>query len=316
MLLLGTVQRWRRRRPASRARADRRGVRRGPRRPRPGRRTSSSSRCSRSCGRSTARTSRRGSTSRRLPTEGERVLVGPGENAGVIDAGDGIAIAVRIESHNHPSAIEPHQGAATGVGGILRDIFTMGARPAVRHGPPVLRRARPPAPALALRGRRRAASRATATRSASQRSAASSPSTPATRATRSSTSCAWARCRSTGSCSGERAASGTWPCCSASATGRDGIGGVSVLASAGFGSGARRRRQAPERPGRGPLRGEAAHRGLPRAARPRLGRRDPGPRRARGSPARRARPRRAPGSAWTSTSPRCRAASRAWSPPR
>jgi phosphoribosylformylglycinamidine synthase subunit PurL len=65
----------------------------------------------------------------RLPTEGARVLVGPGENAGVIDAGDGIAIAVRIESHNHPSAIEPHQGAATGVGGILRDIFTMGARP-------------------------------------------------------------------------------------------------------------------------------------------------------------------------------------------
>ncbi len=66
---------------------------------------------------------------RRLPTEGPRVLVGPGENAGVIDAGDGIAVALRIESHNHPSAIEPYQGAATGVGGILRDIFTMGARP-------------------------------------------------------------------------------------------------------------------------------------------------------------------------------------------
>ena len=66
---------------------------------------------------------------RRLPTEGQRVLVGPGENAGVIDAGDGIAVAIRIESHNHPSAIEPTQGAATGVGGILRDIFTMGARP-------------------------------------------------------------------------------------------------------------------------------------------------------------------------------------------
>lgn len=66
---------------------------------------------------------------RRLPTEAPHVLVGPGENAGVIDAGDGIALAIRIESHNHPSAIEPHQGAATGVGGILRDIFTMGARP-------------------------------------------------------------------------------------------------------------------------------------------------------------------------------------------
>ena len=66
---------------------------------------------------------------RRLPTEGPRVLVGPGENAGVIDAGDGVAVALRIESHNHPSAVEPYQGAATGVGGILRDIFTMGARP-------------------------------------------------------------------------------------------------------------------------------------------------------------------------------------------
>ena len=66
---------------------------------------------------------------RRLPTEGPHVLVGPGENAGVIDAGDGVALAVRIESHNHPSAVEPYQGAATGAGGILRDIFTMGARP-------------------------------------------------------------------------------------------------------------------------------------------------------------------------------------------
>ncbi len=68
---------------------------------------------------------------RRLPTEAPWVLVGPesGEGAGVVDVGDGIAVAIRIESHNHPSAIEPYQGAATGVGGILRDIFTMGARP-------------------------------------------------------------------------------------------------------------------------------------------------------------------------------------------
>ena len=66
---------------------------------------------------------------RRLPTTGEGVMVGPGENAGVMDVGDGIAAAIRIESHNHPSFIEPYQGAATGVGGILRDIFTMGARP-------------------------------------------------------------------------------------------------------------------------------------------------------------------------------------------
>jgi phosphoribosylformylglycinamidine synthase len=66
---------------------------------------------------------------KRLPSEGQAVLVGPGENAGVVDVGDGIAIALRIESHNHPSAVEPYQGAATGVGGILRDVFTMGARP-------------------------------------------------------------------------------------------------------------------------------------------------------------------------------------------
>ena len=57
------------------------------------------------------------------------MLVGPGEGAGVVDIGDGLAIAVRIESHNHPSAVEPYQGAATGVGGIIRDIFSMGARP-------------------------------------------------------------------------------------------------------------------------------------------------------------------------------------------
>lgn len=66
---------------------------------------------------------------RRLPTEGERIIVPPGENAGVVDVGDGWAIAFKIESHNHPSFIEPFQGAATGVGGILRDVFTMGARP-------------------------------------------------------------------------------------------------------------------------------------------------------------------------------------------
>ncbi len=64
-----------------------------------------------------------------FPTEGERILVGPGENAGVVDLGNGLQLAFKIESHNHPSAVEPFQGAATGVGGILRDIFTMGARP-------------------------------------------------------------------------------------------------------------------------------------------------------------------------------------------
>ncbi len=80
-------------------------------------------------------------TLRRFPSEGERVLQGPGENAGVIDIGEGMAVAFKVESHNHPSAIEPYQGAATGVGGILRDIFTMGAQPvailnSLRFGPP------------------------------------------------------------------------------------------------------------------------------------------------------------------------------------
>jgi phosphoribosylformylglycinamidine synthase len=76
-----------------------------------------------------------------LPTTGARVLQGPGENAGAVDIGDGLAAVFKIESHNHPSFIEPYQGAATGVGGILRDIFTMGARPiavlnSLRFGPP------------------------------------------------------------------------------------------------------------------------------------------------------------------------------------
>ena len=65
----------------------------------------------------------------RLPTEGAHVLVGPGENAGAVDVGGGLAVAFKVESHNHPSAVEPFQGAATGVGGILRDVFALGARP-------------------------------------------------------------------------------------------------------------------------------------------------------------------------------------------
>jgi phosphoribosylformylglycinamidine synthase II len=78
---------------------------------------------------------------RTLPTKGPRVLVGPGENAGVVDIGDGDVVVFKMESHNHPSYIEPYQGAATGVGGILRDVFTMGARPiaamnALRFGAP------------------------------------------------------------------------------------------------------------------------------------------------------------------------------------
>lgn len=84
---------------------------------------------------------------KKLPTSGPRVIQGPGENAGVVDIGDGLAVVFKIESHNHPSFIEPFQGAATGVGGILRDIFTMGARPialldSLRFGPLTISRNR------------------------------------------------------------------------------------------------------------------------------------------------------------------------------
>jgi len=84
---------------------------------------------------------------RTLPTAGEGVVAGPGENAGVVRIGDGLAVAFKLESHNHPSAVEPYQGAATGVGGILRDIFTMGARPiaildALKFGDPADARTR------------------------------------------------------------------------------------------------------------------------------------------------------------------------------
>ena len=84
---------------------------------------------------------------RRLPTEGERVVMGPGENAGAVDVGNGHAVAFKVESHNHPSAVEPFQGAATGVGGILRDVFAIGARPiavldSLRFGEPRSERSR------------------------------------------------------------------------------------------------------------------------------------------------------------------------------
>ena len=105
-----------------RVRADRREARaRAQRR--------SSWRCSACSGPSTAPTSTRASCCGRLPTEGARVVMGPGENAGAVDVGDGYAVAFKVESHNHPSAVEPFQGAATGVGGILRDVFALGARP-------------------------------------------------------------------------------------------------------------------------------------------------------------------------------------------
>jgi phosphoribosylformylglycinamidine (FGAM) synthase-like enzyme len=107
----------------------------------------------------------------RAADEGPWVIQGPGENAGVVDIGEGLAAVFKMESHNHPSFIEPYQGAATGVGGILRDVFTMGARPS-----PTSTRsasARPPTRAPSASSTAWcAASAATATASASPRSAA------------------------------------------------------------------------------------------------------------------------------------------------
>ncbi len=133
-----------------------------------------------------------------FPTKSPKILVGAGEeNAGIIDIGDGMAIAFKIESHNHPSAVEPFQGAATGVGGIIRDIFTMGARPvcavnSLRFGR-LLERTAGCLPATTLKSpitavssaAWSAASRITEIASASRPSPARSISTKATRAIRS-----------------------------------------------------------------------------------------------------------------------------------
>ena len=187
---------------------DRRGARRDPgpaRRPRPERPRARDVHAS--CGASTAPTRARSRLLATLPTAGEGVVAGPGENAGVISIGDGLAVAFKIESHNHPSAVEPYQGAATGVGGILRDIFTMGARPDRRARRAAVRRSRRRAHAAPGRWGRARASADTATASACRRSAASWCSTRATRATRSSTS--WpSACSKSGAHPGRRARAG------------------------------------------------------------------------------------------------------------
>ena len=246
------------------------------------------------------------------------MLVGPGENAGVIDAGDGIAVAIRIESHNHPSAIEPYQGAATGVGGILRDIFTMGARPIAVMDPLFFGTPRRRPAALADRGGggrhlglRQLGRRADRRRRADLRRLLR-------RRTPWSTCCASASCPPNDWSSARPPASGNLAVLLGSTTGRDGIGGVSVLASAGFGGSDAEADdgQAPERPGRRPLRGEAADRGLPGAARRQAWW---SASRTWAAPAWSVPPvRRRPGAAWawTSTCPPCRAASRAWPPTR
>ena len=206
------------------------------------------------------------------------MLVGPGEGAGVVDIGDGLAVAVRIESHNHPSAVEPYQGAATGVGGIIRDIFSMGARPIALMDP--------------LRfgslddARTRYLFEGVVSGISGYGNSVGVPTVggevvfddtyrdnplvnvfclgilPVERLV-------LARAEGPGNLA----------VLLGSSTGRDGIGGASVLASAGVRGG--RRGQAPVGAGRRPVRGEAAHRGVPRAARREARGRRAGPRRGR-----------------------------------
>ena len=206
------------------------------------------------------------------------MLVGPGENAGVVDVGDGIAAAFRIESHNHPSAIEPYQGAATGIGGILRDIFTMGARPIalmdpLRFGPLSDARSRWIAEGV-VSGITAMATRSACPRWAARRLRRDLPGQPAGQRL-------LPRCPADGTA---RAGSGVGRGQPGRAArfhhGRDGIGGVSVLARPASAT-TRPTRPSAQRAGGRPVRGEAAHRGVPRDARRQPGGRHPGPRRRR-----------------------------------
>ena len=162
---------------------------------------------------------------KRLPSSGPRVLQGPGENAGVLDLGDGLAVTFKAESHNHPSAVEPFQGAATGVGGILRDIIAMGARPialldGLRFGAPDDHFSR----AVGGIG-------AYGNSVGVPTSAARSCSTRSTPRTASSTRCASACCPPTRVMSARADTAGALVVLYGATTGRDGIGGASVLAS-------------------------------------------------------------------------------------
>ena len=189
-----------------------------------------------------------------------------------------------------------------------------GRPPDRADGPAALRSARRPPQPLDRRRASCRASPATATRSACRPSAARSCSTRRYAGQPARQRAVPRRAaRSTGSCSARPRASATWPCCSARRTGRDGIGGVSVLASAGFGDDEADAAKRPERAGRRPVRGEAADRGLPRAARRRPRRRHPGPRRRRAHLRHQRDGRRGRRGHGRRRRPRCPGASRAWS---
>ena len=169
------------------------------------------------------------------------MVQGPGENAGAVDIGDGLAAVFKIESHNHPSFIEPYQGAATGVGGILRDIFTMGARPiailnSLRFGPPD---DRADAPACSRAWWR--ASAATATRSAARPWAARSSSSPATRGNPLVNAFCLGLAKTDEIFKGRADGVGNTVFYVGAKTGRDGIHGA-TMASAEFGEGSEEKR--------------------------------------------------------------------------
>ena len=209
---------------------------------------------------------------RTLPTEGRHVVMGPGENAGAVDVGGGLAVAFKVESHNHPSAVEPFQGAATGVGGILRDIFALGARPiavldSLRFGEPD-----------ASERSRYLLDRAVAGIGHYGNSIGvptiggevyfEAPYEQNCLVNAMALGLGRARAHDP---LARRPASATSSSSSAPRPGRDGIGGASVLASAELGEADER--QAPDGPGRRPVRGEEAHGVLARAARARAARR-------------------------------------------
>ena len=206
------------------------------------------------------------------------MVAGPGENAGVISIGDGLAVAFKIESHNHPSAVEPYQGAATGVGGILRDIFTMGARPiavldALRFGDPADPRTRHLVDGV-VRG------------VGGYGNCVGVPTVggelvfdPSYAGNPLVNVMAIGLLREELLTLASAPGPGNLVVLYGSATGRDGIGGASVLASATFTDDDPV--QAAVRPGRRPVRREAADRGVARADRARPGRGAPGPGRRR-----------------------------------
>ena len=221
-----------------------------PRDPRPPPDQSPSWPCTRSCGASTAPTSRRKVHLRQFWGENttdemrEKLLVGIGENAGVVDIGDGWAVTFKVECHNHPSYVEPYQGAATGVGGIVRDIMCDGRAPDRGHGPAAVRRPRPPRhPARAAGHRRRRRRLRQLPRPAQHRRrgrvrrllpgqpAGQRPVRRRDAASRTST---WPR----------PPASATRSILFGAKTGGDGIGGVSVLASETFDEGGPTKRPA------------------------------------------------------------------------